>query len=175
MRPGVSEATQNAVNCVGTERHKCIMRRAEHEVQLRASVSAADKPEIECPEIDDRHSARCCRCGLLWKNPSSGRQSCRCSKTPFFVAQYVAYYAALLLPLEAKKKTAGEDSQPFQDEVLQQLYPTKLFQPCLTTLQVGSHSFRLEVVVFRRARACALSAAQAGFVLCAYYEAALFG
>jgi hypothetical protein len=83
--------------------------------------------------------------------------------------------AALLLPLGAKKKTAGENSQPFQDEVLQQLYPTKLFQPCLTTLQVGSHSFRLEVVVFQRARACALSAAQAGFVLCAYYEAALFG
>ncbi len=34
MRPGVSETTQNAVNCAGTERHKCIMRRAEHEVQL---------------------------------------------------------------------------------------------------------------------------------------------
>jgi hypothetical protein len=29
--------------------------------------------------------------------------------------------AALLLPLKAKKKTAGKNSQPFQEEVLQQL------------------------------------------------------
>jgi hypothetical protein len=28
--------------------------------------------------------------------------------------------AALLLPLKAKKKTAGKNSQPFQEEVLQQ-------------------------------------------------------
>jgi hypothetical protein len=107
---------------------------------------------------------------LLWKNPSSGRQSCRSSRTLFFVAYGFSFASG-----EAKKKTAGKNSQPFQDEVLQQLYPTKLFQPSLTALQVRSHSFRLEVVVFRRARACALSAAQAGFVLGAYYEAALFG
>jgi len=33
--------------------------------------------------------------------------------------------AAFLLPWEAKKKTAGKNSQPFQEEVPQQLYPQR--------------------------------------------------
>jgi hypothetical protein len=50
--------------------------------------------------------------------------------------------AAFLLPLEAKKKTAGKNSQPFQEEsAAKALSPTKLLQPCLTALQLGSHSF----------------------------------
>jgi hypothetical protein len=35
--------------------------------------------------------------------------------------------AAFLLPLEAKKKTAGKYSQPFQEEVLRQLYPHRSY------------------------------------------------
>jgi hypothetical protein len=49
--------------------------------------------------------------------------------------------AAFLLPLEVKKKTAGKDSQPFQEEVLEQLYP----QRAISALPCRS---RLEVVVF---------------------------
>ena len=63
--------------------------------------------------------------------------------------------AAFLLPLKAKKKTAGKNSQPFQEEVLEQLSPTKLFQLCLTAPQDG----RLEVVVFYRAGAESVAAA----------------
>ena len=44
--------------------------------------------------------------------------------------------AAFLLPMEAKKKTAGKNSQPFQEEVLQQLYSQRsYFSPALAPLK----------------------------------------
>jgi hypothetical protein len=44
--------------------------------------------------------------------------------------------AAFLLPLEAKKKTAGKNSQPSQEDMLQQLYPQRsYFSPALQHLK----------------------------------------
>jgi hypothetical protein len=43
---------------------------------------------------------------------------------PFcFIQTHSVVKAAFLLPLEVKKKTAGKNSQPFQEDVLQQRYP----------------------------------------------------
>jgi hypothetical protein len=45
--------------------------------------------------------------------------------------------AAFLLPLEAQKKTAGKNSQPFQEDVLQQLYRQRsYFSPTLSPLKL---------------------------------------
>jgi len=64
--------------------------------------------------------------------------------------------AAFLLPLEVKKKTAGKNSQPFQEDVLQQVYPQRsYFSPAFTALQIE----RLKVIVFQRAGAEAVAAA----------------
>jgi hypothetical protein len=46
--------------------------------------------------------------------------------------------AAFLLPLEAQKKTAGKNSQPFQEDVLQQLYRQRsYFSRAFIALQAG--------------------------------------
>ena len=82
--------------------------------------------------------------------------------------------AAFLLRLEAKKKTAGETPQPFQEEVLQQLYPTSYFSPALPPFKSEAIPFRLKVPVFHCAGADSRSAAQTGSVLGAYYETTLF-
>ena len=58
----------------------------------------------------------------------------------------------VILAMETGEKTAGKNSQPFQKDV-QQIYPNE--EPCLTALQTES----LEVVVFRRAGAAAVAAA----------------
>jgi hypothetical protein len=67
-----------------------------------------------------------------------------------------AKIAAFLLPLEVKRKTAGKNSLPFHEEVLQQLIPND----AISALPYRPQAERLEVVVFQRAGAESVAAGQ---------------
>ena len=161
LRSGVFEATQNAVNCVGTERHRCIMRRAEHEVQLR--------PQFRRPT--DSRSATGIRRGAADAHRIQMEEEktprARPPSPPWGGSQVFCHWTQ-------KRKRLGKTPSRFKKKCCDSFIQRSYFSPALPLFKSKAISSRLEVVIFRRARACAFSAAQAGFVLRACYETTLF-
>jgi len=142
------------------------MRRAEHGVQL--------KPQFRRP-TDSRSATGIRRGAAAVHRIDLQRIQMEEEKTARARAPSPPGVVAKSFAIGSEKENGwGNPPAVFKKKCCNSFIQQKLFQPCLTALQVGSHCFRLEVVIFQRARACAFSAAQAGFVLRACYKTTLF-